>query len=212
LASIVEVMAAMAGVAVAIGVPVAVILAICDRNESVEKALDRWASQSKRDRTNRPARRRSIRPQAIGAGLVSAVQRRNRPTHAQKLMGIRRVDAGSGGEVTVSSAIVHYLVSESISFPATVVTNATIDRRLERLKALAPELRQLNRQHGDDWAGLLLEVFKLGRKHKADPFTPLALGIGARIAAHLACIVALPQRQSLPDLLSGIATTTAVKP
>jgi stringent starvation protein B len=74
MATIVEVAAGMAGLAVAIGVPVAVVLAIYDRNESVEKALDRWASQAKKDRTNRPARRHRIHPEAIDVGLVTAVE------------------------------------------------------------------------------------------------------------------------------------------
>jgi hypothetical protein len=211
-ASIIEVLAVVGGVAVAIGALVSVVSATYGRSESVEKALDRWVSQSKKDRENRPARRRDIHPEAIGAGLVAAVRHRNRQSYAQKLMGIRRVDARTGGEIAARAAILHYLVSQLITVPATVVTNRALERRRKRFNAMALEVRQLNREHGDDVTGLLLDAFKLARKHKADPFTPISLDLGARIAVHLACVLALPKRQSLPDLVSGIATIKDTKP
>jgi hypothetical protein len=80
------------------------------------------------------------------------------------------------------------------------------DRRGERLKALASDFRKLNREHGDDVSGLLRDAFKLSREHDADPVTPIALWLLGRIGLHVCCVLVLPRRQSLPDLLSGIAT------
>jgi hypothetical protein len=205
-ATIIEVMVVLAIAAIATGLLLGCIHALTERNERAEKLLDRWLSQSKRAPGKRTARKRRIRPETIGAGMVTAVGCRNRQTSVQKMLSIRRADARTGGKVTVGGTIVHYLVSQAVDLPATQATHRAIDRRGERLKALASDFRKLNRERGDDMSGLLRDAFKLSREHDADPVTPIALWLLGRIALHVCCVLVLPRRQSLPDLLSGIAT------
>jgi hypothetical protein len=107
-------------------------------------------------------------------------------------MGIRRVDARTGGGVRITSAIVHYLVWQSIDLPVDHATYRVTARRTERLK-------------------LLRGAYKLMHEQDADPFTPLVLPLLGKLALHAGCVLLLPRRQSLPDLLAGIVTAESTE-
>jgi hypothetical protein len=84
-------------------------------------------------------------------------------------------------------------------------------RRTERLKALAPDLRKLGREHNNDVGGLLRGAYKLMHEQDANPFTPLVLSLLGKLALHAGCVLLLPRRQSLPDLLAGIVTAESAE-
>jgi hypothetical protein len=112
-ASVLELTAVLGGATAVVGAVVVSIHVLTESSEYAEKLFDRWDSQSREAREERGSRRHAVRPEAIAAGMVMAVQARNRQPVAQRLMGIRRVDARTGGGVRINSAIVHYLVWQS---------------------------------------------------------------------------------------------------
>jgi hypothetical protein len=137
-----------------------------------------------------------------------AIQRRNHQTEGRRLMRIRRVAATDGGPIAVRSGIVHYLVSEALSTAAPRDTYARREElRGQKKAALAPQLAELAKEHAGDDIAYLRAAMKLQLKYRPSPFTPTALNAGVRVATHVACVLALPMRQSLPDLAAGIVTT-----
>jgi hypothetical protein len=170
-------------------------------------ALERLNARLDERRKKQSARADSVSP-GVGVGLVLAIERRNRPSYGQRLMRIRRADAANGGPVRLRSAIVHYLISELLSALVPYESSADKEERKERLRALAPELVAVSKKHAGNRSAALREAMGLMHEHKANPFTALVRTLGLRLAIHILCVVATPKRQSLPDLASGIATTT----
>jgi hypothetical protein len=90
------------------------LIVIAECTEWSRKRIEPWQARSRERQKARPAPPR-IDPAQLAVGVVMAVERRNRPTNGQMLLGIRRVDADNGGPVKVTSAIVYYLTRELTS-------------------------------------------------------------------------------------------------
>jgi len=204
----IDVAAAIAAVGVSILVLVAPIAVLPNESERVSEVLERLNARLGEQRKKRSAQPDSGTPTVNVVGLVRAIERRNRPSYGQRLVGTRRADATNGGPVRLRSAIVHFLVSELLGALVSYESVLVKEKRKERLLALIPELIALREKHAGNRTAVVGEAVRLMHEHKANPFTPLARTIGLRLAIHLIWVLVTPRRQSLPDLASGIATTT----
>jgi uncharacterized RDD family membrane protein YckC len=177
-----------------------------ERNAPFNGWLDRWVLRTDQPESSPftlPAR---WRPALFGVGLADAILRRNRRTYGQAAMRLRRVDASTGGPVSIRSAIVRYVVSALISALAKRVTARANQRWRERLNALKPEIAELGRKHPEDLGPLLRDLWALARKRGADPFAPVKASIATQTAAHFLCMLLAPKQQGLSDVVAGIAT------
>ena len=193
----------------ALGGGVGVLALIAERDDRLAQRLERWVAPSTKPVAARATANERLRRAYRGVWLVRAIHRRNHQTLGQSLMRVRRVDAGNGGPVTTKSAVVRYAVIELISTATPRQSlQAKEEARAERKATLVPELAKQMKQHAGDRAAIFRAALRLYGKQERRSLTYTALGIGVQIVMYWVCILALPKRQSLPDLLAGIVTTT----
>jgi hypothetical protein len=191
-------------VVVAVAVVAASLYALAEYDEEAAERVRGRITAWRKKRRSRPDQATP----GIGVGLALAIERRNRPSYGQRVMGIRKVDAANGGPVTSTSAAVHYVVSGLIRALLRDESDVAKEQRKERFRELAPELVALWKRPGSR-VTVFREALKLVRKHKANPFAPTIRNAGIELTIHLLSLAVLPKRQSLPDLVAGIATATS---
>jgi hypothetical protein len=174
--------------------------------EALERARARVRAWKKK-RSGRPNLARA----GLGVGLALAIEKRNRPSYGQRVMGIRRVEAANGGPVTPTSAIVRYVSSALITALVPNESSSAREQRQERFGVLAPDLVALWHKPPGTPVAVRREALALLREHKANPFTPTIRTVGIQLVIHLLPIAMFPKRQSLPDIAAGIVTATTDK-
>jgi hypothetical protein len=203
LASIINVSAVIGAVVAAVAVVAAPLYALGEYDEEALERVRGRITAWRKKRRSRPDRA----TRGIGVGLALAIERRNRRSYGQRVMGIRKVDAANGGPVTSMSAAIHYVISGLIRALVRDESDVAKEQRKERFRELAPELVALWKKPGSRVAAVR-ETLTLVRKHKANPFAPTIRAAGIQLAIHLLSVAVLPKRQSLPDLAAGIVTAT----
>jgi hypothetical protein len=94
----------------------------------------------------RLARRRVI----ASVSTATEIGWRNWRTPGDRLLGIHRVDAVTGGPISVRSAVVRRLVTDLCPRLIGDISHSSTHRNAEALKSLAPILDDIRKQHTDD--------------------------------------------------------------
>ena len=76
-----------------------------------------------------------------GASVAGNIGFRNWPTPGMRLLGVRRVDAATGGPVTVRSAMIGQLTTELFGALMSEITRPARQRSAERMSAIAAGAR-----------------------------------------------------------------------
>jgi hypothetical protein len=148
-------------------------------------------------------RRLASRQWRLGMNVVfagSAVLLRNSRGVGARVAKIRRVDARTGGPVTVRSALIHYGVNQGWNW-----LNQRIIRSERRSAAVTAELEQIRDAHRDDPEGRIHAQMKLYKERKMSPFRSCTWQLPGLVARELV-ILGTPRHQSLPELIAGIIT------
>lgn len=97
-------------------------------------------------------------------------------------MRVRRVDAVTGGPVTVKSAVVRYVGVELIT-AATPRQSLEVkdEARARRRATVVPELAEVAKQHAGDRVALIRAALRLCGKQDRGPLTYMAFGMGVPI-------------------------------
>jgi hypothetical protein len=104
-------------------------------------------------------------PWMQGLGVVRIVGFRNVRSPGQRLMGIRRADARSGGPVSVPGAIVGEWSSSMMRTLLTQLVDPVQRRGETRLGALQPQLTAIQQQHRDDKQTLQRAMMEFYKEH-----------------------------------------------
>jgi hypothetical protein len=141
--------------------------------------------------------------QGAAAGL--AIAGRNWRGAGYRLVGLRRVDARTGGTVTTRSALIGVLYDQAWQAAWSPLITSRIQRRQDRLRALAPQLSAVQRAHGTDPQARQKAVMEFYKTHDVNP----ASGCGWMLAGPLTSqlVVALCSRggRTLRDRITGTA-------
>jgi len=119
-------------------------------------------------------------------------------------MGLQRVDARTGGPVTIRSVLIRSAVDTASQELNRRVQRPFNERLAERQRAVYAELRALRRTHVDDDEAQLRErIREIYRKHNMKPWGGCARGLYGLIPRYLPALWSA-RNQSLPDRLAGI--------
>jgi hypothetical protein len=143
------------------------------------------------------------RPWIQGLGPVMVVGLRNVRSPGQRLMGIRRADAHSGGPISVQSAIVRAWSSSTMRMLLTELVRPLQQRGESRLQALQPELKAIQKQHQDDAETQERAVMDFYREHDINPLRSCLPTLFATAAPYLPALWTR-RHQTLPEQLAGI--------
>jgi hypothetical protein len=151
--------------------------------------------------------RRTQRAALWGTAAGTAVATRNLRGPGDRLVGVRRVDARTGGAVSIRSALIGELFEKGWQAATKPLLEAFFGLRAERqqvrIRALRPQLRMVEREHADDPKARQRAVREF---YKANDLKPLA-GCGWRLAGLVASrsVLALGTRggRTVRDRITG---------
>lgn len=140
-----------------------------------------------------------------GAAAGLAIAGRNWRGPGYRLVGLRRVDAHTGGTVTVRSALIGVLYDEAWQAAWSPLVRSRVQRRQAHLRALAPQLSAVQRAHHGDPQARQAAVTEFYKSHDVN----LAGGCGWMLAGPLISqlVVALSSRagRTVRDRITGTA-------
>jgi len=136
-------------------------------------------------------------------GLTLELDSRNRRSLGARAMRIRRADGLTGGPVTVRGALIRNWAQRATSAGLGPLVKRASARSTERMRALQPEIKELQRAHADDKAAQQQALMRFYREHDVSPFRSCAPTLLTLVTPSLAVLLS-PHRQSLPDRLAGI--------
>jgi uncharacterized RDD family membrane protein YckC len=131
------------------------------------------------------------------------VPMRNWRSPGYRALGLRRVDARTGGPLSARNVIVQQLVAIASGQLRRRLMNPWLSRKKRRLEALKPELAEVRRAHADDPEAerrALKEFYKRQRVNPAASCAPSLLGA----AVTQAPVLWSPLNQTIPERLAGI--------
>lgn len=157
----------------------------------------RWRdSDSSRPMPAKPSRAMRL---VTGASTAADVAYRNQRSLGARLLGIRRVDATTGGPISVRSAVVHRLVTDL----AWRVMQIPSRRSQLQLREIAPILREIQQRHAGNPEASAREIAEVYRTHDVNPFGSCWLTFVGPLLMQLPAFFSR-NRQTLPDRLAGI--------
>jgi membrane protein insertase Oxa1/YidC/SpoIIIJ len=117
-------------------------------------------------------------------------------------MRLRRVDARTGGSVTVRSVLLRYAFGELWSALTASVYRPTDRRATERRQALQPQLEEIERQYPDDLDARQRAIQECYRANGVKPFGSCVWRL-PWIPAPLIPALWSPHNQTMADRLAG---------
>jgi hypothetical protein len=138
-----------------------------------------------------------------GASAGLAIAGRNWRSPGFRLIGLRRVDAHTGGVVTVRSALVGVLFDQAWQAAWRPLFTSRVKRHQTRLRALAPQLRAVQRKYrGDPEA----RSRALAEFYQSNPVNPAGgcgwLAVGP-LASQLALALSAREGRTIRDRITG---------
>ena len=126
------------------------------------------AETSKPRRTFEPSAARRFASWLVGAGL--GVLSRNWRGPGSRLLGLRRVDAHTGGPISVRSALVDEVLFAAWGAVTRPLLPSRVKRDRDRLVALRPQEKELERKYADDPQRRQRALLDFYKSNGVDPF------------------------------------------
>ena len=136
-------------------------------------------------------------------GLTFELDSRNRRSLGARAMRIRRADALTGGPVTVRSALIRNWAQRATSAGLRGLAKRASKQSAERMQALRPQIKELQRAHADDTAAQQQALMRFYREHNVNPLGSCVPTLLTPVAPSLVVLFS-PRQQSLQDRLAGI--------
>jgi uncharacterized RDD family membrane protein YckC len=140
------------------------------------------------------------------AGALTTIQlgRRNAVSPGKRRMGLRRVDAQTGGPVTARQVVTNRVAEHLWGATCTAIVRPLAERTQAELKGMQPQMHEIQRAHRDDKEAQQAAMQALYNENNVNPLaTCLPLLAGGLVMPATALLS--PRRQSLISRLAGIA-------
>jgi hypothetical protein len=144
-----------------------------------------------------------LRAALSGASAGLAVAGRNWRGPGFRVIGLRRVDAHTGGIVTVRSALISVLVDQARQAATRRLFASRAQRHRDRMTAVQPQLKTVEREHADDPAARHQAAMDV---YKANDVNPLRLWgwlLAGPVAAQLVDVIGSRGRRTIRDRITS---------
>jgi hypothetical protein len=132
-----------------------------------------------------------------------SVQARNWRSPGYRVLGLRRVDARTGGPVTFRSAVIRSVATRLSGQATRSLVRPWQTHHAERLKAIQTEVREVQRAHGDDHEAANRAVIEIYTREGVNPLSSCVPTLIAATAPQLPAVWS-PLEQTIPERLAGI--------
>jgi hypothetical protein len=132
-----------------------------------------------------------------------SISRRNTRSYGSRRMGIRCVDARTGGSIALRSELLAHVSAAGIRWLAKQPFRGAIARNRATAEELQLEIDRLKEQYASDKHAQQREIMKLNKHLNVSPVRSCAPAAGPIFAQVLPALLS-PRHQSLPDRIAGI--------
>jgi hypothetical protein len=143
-----------------------------------------------------------------GASAGLAVASRNWRSPGYRLFGLRRVDARTGGAISVRSALAGFLLGRAQQAIAGLMFVPRMRRVHERVTGLEPELEAIKRTYATDPEGRQRAVSELYPTHTPRPTTLWGWWLAGPILSQLVLALGIRDGRTVYDRLTGTTVVT----
>jgi 60Kd inner membrane protein/RDD family len=139
--------------------------------------------------------------EAVSQPLIA--QTRNWRSPGYRALGLRRVDARTGGPVTFRSAVMRSVATRLWGQATRSLVRPWQTRQSERLKAIQAEVREVQRAHADDQGAANRAVMEIYKRERVNPVSSCVPSLIAATAPQLPAIWS-SLNQTIPERLAGV--------
>jgi hypothetical protein len=137
------------------------------------------------------------------SGLVIAFRNSRGPGF--RAVGLRRVDARTGGPVSVRSALIGQAFDQACQAATKPPFDSRAQRRQDRLSALEPQIKAVKRQHTDDPQAQQQAVMEFFKANNVQPFTGCGWMLARPVISQLVLAAGSRDGRTVRDRITGTA-------
>ncbi|MFL5821851.1 MAG: YidC/Oxa1 family membrane protein insertase [Solirubrobacteraceae bacterium] len=119
------------------------------------------------------------------------------------VLGLRRVDARTGGPITVRSAVIGVLFDRAWSLVTGPPFAARAKREHERLNALAPQAKEIERTYEGDQPARVRAMMQLYKENRVNPFAGCGQLFLGGMASQLVLALGSRNGRTVRDRVTG---------
>ncbi len=144
-----------------------------------------------------------LRAALVGAGAGVAVANRNWRSPGFRLVGLRRVDARTGGPVRVRSVLTGVLFDQARQAAARQLFRSRVHRQRDQLSELAPKLKEIERKHAGDQPERRRAVKEFYEANGVKPFAGCGWQLTGPAFSQVVFAAAIRDGRTVYDRLTG---------
>ncbi|MGH2887090.1 MAG: YidC/Oxa1 family membrane protein insertase, partial [Solirubrobacteraceae bacterium] len=144
-----------------------------------------------------------VRAALQGAGAGLAIANRNGRSPGFRLVGLRRVDAHTGGPISVRSVLIGVLFDQARQATTRALFRSRAHRERDRLRELAPKLKEIQHKYEADRQAQQRAVKEFYKANQVNPLTGCGWLVAGSILSHLVLAIAIRNGRTAYDRLTG---------
>jgi hypothetical protein len=144
-----------------------------------------------------------LRAALWGAGAGLAIANRNLRSPGFRVVGLRRVDARTGGPISARSALIGVLFDQSRQAATRPLFRGRAHRGRDRLAELAPKLKEIEHEYEADPQARRRAVVEFYEANKVNPLAGCGWLVAGAIISQLVLAIAIRNGLTAYDRLTG---------
>lgn len=149
-----------------------------------------------------------LRATVSGASAGLVVASRNWRSPGFRVLGLRRVDARTGGAITVRSALSGLLFDQAHQAATRPLFQSSVHRGQRRLRELAPSLKETEREHATDPQARQRAVTEFYEANAVHALAGCGWQLAGPIVSQLVLAMAIRDRRTVYDRVTGTIVVT----
>ena len=146
---------------------------------------------------------RELRAALLGASAGAAVASRNWRSPGYRVVGLRRVDAQTGGIVSVRSALVGVLFDQAFQAVARPLFRSRAKRELDHMSSFATQLKSVEDEYADDPQARRRAVIEFCESNEVRPWVGCGWQLAGLVVSQLFLAVGSSGGRTVRDRVSG---------
>jgi hypothetical protein len=167
-----------------------------DGDERDERPDKHWTSRAF-------GQSRELRAALLGASAGTAVASRNWRSPGYRVVGLRRVDAQTGGIVSVRSALVGVLFDQAFRAVARPLFRSRAKRELDHMSSFATQLKLVEDEYADDPQARRRAVIEFCESNEVRPLVGCGWQLAGLVVSQLFLAVGSTGGRTVRDRVSG---------
>lgn len=138
---------------------------------------------------------------SAGAGL--AVAYRNWRSPGFRVLGLRRVDASTGGPVSIRSVMIGMLFDQARQAATKPLFGSRAERQRDRMAELQPKLKEIEQTYATDRQARHRAVMEFYEANEVKPFAGCGWQVAGPILSQLVLAITIRNRRTIYDRVTG---------